>query len=30
VWLSALVTLAILISGLFFFKSMEDSFADVV
>jgi lipopolysaccharide transport system permease protein len=30
VWLSALVTLALLVGGLFFFKRMEDTFADVV
>jgi lipopolysaccharide transport system permease protein len=29
-WLSAVVTLALLIGGLFFFKRMEDSFADVI
>jgi lipopolysaccharide transport system permease protein len=29
-WLSALVTLTVLVGGLFFFKRMEDSFADVV
>jgi lipopolysaccharide transport system permease protein len=30
VWLSAIVTLALLVGGLFFFKRMEDTFADVV
>lgn len=29
-WLSMLVTLAVLLGGLFFFKRMEDSFADLV
>ena len=29
-WLSGLVTLALLVGGLFFFKRMEDRFADVV
>ena len=29
-WLSVIVTLALLVGGLFFFKRMEDSFADVV
>lgn len=30
VWLSVMVTLALLVGGLFFFKRMEDSFADVI
>jgi lipopolysaccharide transport system permease protein len=30
VWPSAIVTVAVLVGGLFFFKRMEDSFADVV
>lgn len=30
IWLSLLVTLVVLLGGLFFFKRMEDSFADLV